>query len=75
MRRGGMQQDVHKVLNLFQPEFVSPAVSLLKTAKFYAVANIHSKILDARPLSWSSSLNLHAVFGEIWPNNRLEYPL
>ena len=46
-----------------------------KNLKFYAVANIHSKILDERPLSWSSSLNLHAVFGEIWPNNRLEYPL
>ena len=34
------------------------------------VADLHSKILDARPpLSWSN-FHFHAVFGKFWSNNR-----
>ena len=69
MRRGGMQQDVHKVLHLFQPKFVSThSSSPFKNAKFYAEADIRSKILDARPLSWSNvldSMPFSEKFGQI----------
>ena len=34
------------------------------------VADLHSKILDAVPPPPSNFLHFHAVFGEIWPNNR-----
>ena len=37
-----------------------------------AVADLHSKILDAPP---RPNLHFYAVFGKIWPNNRLEPPL
>ena len=39
-----------------------------------AVADIHSKILDARP-PWSNFLHFQAVFGKIWSNNSLAVPL
>ena len=39
-----------------------------------AVADLHSKILDARPPSRSNFLHFHTVYGEIWPNNRLAPP-
>ena len=39
-----------------------------------AVAGLYSKILDARPPSRSNFLHFHTVYGEIWPNNRLEPP-
>ena len=34
----------------------------------FAVADLHSKILDARPL------HFYAVFGTFWPKNRLALP-
>ena len=50
MRRGGMQQDVHKVRNLFQLKFVfTYSSSPFKNAKFYAVADVHSKISTRAP--------------------------
>ena len=39
-----------------------------------ALADLHSKILDARPPSRSNFLHFHTVYGEIWPNNRLAPP-
>ena len=35
------------------------------------VADVYSKILDTRTPSRSNVLHFHAVFGEIWPNNKL----
>ena len=41
----------------------------------FSVADLHSKILDARPPSWGSKFfQFHAVFGKIWPNRVLAPP-
>ena len=37
----------------------------------YAVADLHSKILNVCPLSPSVFLHFHEDFGNSWPNNRL----
>ena len=40
-----------------------------------AVADLHSKILDARPdPGWSKFFQFHAVFGKIWQNHMLATP-
>ena len=39
-----------------------------------AVADLHSKILDARPPRGSKFFQFHAVFGKIWQNRMLAPP-
>ena len=41
---------------------------------FYSMADQHSNILDAAPPPRSNFLYFHAVFGKIWPINRLTPP-
>ena len=41
----------------------------------YSVADLHSKILDARPAPWGSKFfQFHAVFGKFWRNRMLAPP-
>ena len=42
---------------------------------YYAVADLHSKILDVRPPWGSKFFQFHAVFGKIWQNRMLAPPL
>ena len=41
---------------------------------YIAVADLHSKILDARPPWGSKFFQFHAVFGKIWQNRMLAPP-